>query len=82
MKAFIARNRSGSVTRGWLLRTGTSIDSTMCGWRRGPVEETVEEVSVEAAVRAAAENRPGRLSGLILGEPAPAAASVERSSGR
>lgn len=56
MKAYVAKNRSGRITKGWLLRRGTSINSCMC---RPPgtlaEEERVEEVPVEVAVRGAAQ---------------------------
>jgi len=53
MKAYVARNRSGAVTRGWLLRPETSIKSSMCRLSLSPADERVEEVSVEAAVHGA-----------------------------
>jgi len=61
MKAYVARNRSGAVTKGWLLRRGTSIESSMARLPRCSAED-LEEVSVEAAVRGAARSRPGRRS--------------------
>ena len=61
MKAYVARNRSGAVTKGWLLRRGTSIESSMARLPRRSAED-VEEVSVEAAVRGAARGRPDRRS--------------------
>jgi len=61
MKAYVARNRSGAVTKGWLLRQGTSIESSMARLPRCSAED-VEEVSVEAAVRGAARSRSGRRS--------------------
>lgn len=61
MKAYVARNRSGSVTKGWLLRQGTSIESSMARLPRSSAED-VEEVSVEAAVRGAARSRSGQRS--------------------
>lgn len=59
MKAYVARNKSGAVTKGWLLKQGTSIDSSMCRLQRVPADERVEEVSVEAAVRGAALRTAG-----------------------
>lgn len=53
MKAYVARNRSGAVTRGWLLRPETSIESSMCRLSLSPADERVEEVSVETAVHGA-----------------------------
>ena len=70
MKAYVARNGSGSVTKGWLLRQGTSIDSSMARLPRNSAED-VEEVSVEAAVRGAARSRSGRRS-VRQAEEAPA----------
>ena len=53
MKAYVAKNQSGAVTRGWLLRPGTSMSSSMCRLPAVPVDASVEEVSVEAAVSGA-----------------------------
>ncbi len=53
MKAYVARNRSGVVTRGWLLRQETSISSSMCRLALNPADESIEQVSVETAVREA-----------------------------
>lgn len=61
MKAYVARNRNGSVTKGWLLRQGTSIESSMARLPRSSAQD-VEEVTVEAAVRGAAGSRSGRRS--------------------
>lgn len=61
MKAYVARNRSGSVTKGWLLRQGTSIESSMARLPRSSAQD-VEEVTVEAAVRGAAGSRSSRRS--------------------
>ena len=60
MKAYVTRNRNGAVTKGWLLRQGTSIDSSMARLPRSPADDSIEEVSVEAAVRGAAQTRPVR----------------------
>jgi hypothetical protein len=60
MKAYVVRNRNGAVTKGWLLRRGTSIDSSLARLPRGPADENIEEVSVETAVRGARAVRPGR----------------------
>lgn len=72
MKAYVARNSSGSITKGWLLRQGTSIGSTMCRLPQAPFEERVEEVPVDIAVQGAARpaqetarsaNMPRKLGG-------------------
>jgi len=56
MKAFIARSQDGAVKRGWLLRDGVSIHSTMCRLKRTqPDEVTVEDASVETMLRSASE---------------------------
>jgi hypothetical protein len=59
MKAYVVRNRDGSITKGWLLRQGTSIRSSMCRLPRVPAEEDdVEEVPVEVAVCGAGGRDP------------------------
>ncbi|MGE8944432.1 hypothetical protein ACO2I3_21220 [Leptospira interrogans] len=48
MKAYIARDESGAVTSGWLLRNGTEIHPTLWRLRRTQIEEVVaQEASVE-----------------------------------
>lgn len=61
MKAYVARNRSGAVTRGLLLRQETSIGSPMCRLSFSPADERVEEVSLETAVHGAGSgtSQPG-----------------------
>ena len=77
MKAYVARNRSGAITKGWLLRRGTSIESCMCRLPSLPAEQHVEEVSVEVAVRGAAPRElPHALKRL------PAKADSRRSEAR
>jgi hypothetical protein len=51
MKAYVAKDRNGSVTKGWLLRQGYSIDSPVC--RMSISEDKLEEVPIEQAVRSA-----------------------------
>lgn len=55
MRAYVVKDRSGTVRKGWLLRQGTSIDSSMCRLPHSAAAENVEEVSVETAVRGAAQ---------------------------
>ena len=55
MKAYVAKNGNGSVTRGWLLRSGYSIDSPMCRLTRAGGHEKLEEVTVELAVEGAGD---------------------------
>ena len=57
MKAYVARNRSGAVTRGWILRPETPIGSSMCRLLLSPMNDNVEEVSVETAVDGAGSGR-------------------------
>lgn len=55
MKAYVAKDRNGAVTSGWLLREGTSIRSTMCRLRRTqPVEVAAEEAPIEMVLQSAA----------------------------
>jgi len=55
MKAYVARDRSGAVTSGWLLRKGTQVHSTMCRLRRTqPEEVATEEASIETMLQNAA----------------------------
>lgn len=55
MAAYVARNRDGSIAKGWILKTGTSINSTMC---RPPSPERsrefIEEVPVQVVLSGAA----------------------------
>lgn len=60
MKAYVSRNRSGAVTRGWLFRDGAATPTAVR--RRLSVAEghRLEEVSVETALRGAAPSNPAR----------------------
>jgi hypothetical protein len=53
MKAYVAKDRNGSVTKGWLLRQGYSIDSPVCRMSITGTQDKLEEVPVEQAVRSA-----------------------------
>ena len=58
MKAYIARDRSGTVTSGWLLRKGTQIQSTMCRLRRTQLDEiAAEEATVETMLQNATHQK-------------------------
>lgn len=71
MKAYISRNRDGTVASGWLLREHVSIHSTLCRLRRTqPNDASVEDAAIEAVIRGAA---PGDLVG---GQPATSVASM------
>lgn len=65
MTAYVARNPDGSIAKGWILKSGTSINSSMC---RPPSpersREIIEEVSVDVvlgSVDAGKVARPDRL---------------------
>jgi hypothetical protein len=73
MKAYVAKNQNGSVTRGWLLKSGTKLGSAMCRLPLIAEQERVEEVPVELAVRCAA--RDGLASGDEAGAPLALSAS-------
>jgi hypothetical protein len=48
MKAYIARDESGAITSGWLLRKGTEIHPMLWRLRRTQIEDVVaQEASVE-----------------------------------
>ena len=53
MKAYVAKDRNGSVTKGWLLRQGHSIDAPVCRMSITGSQDRLEEVPVEQAVRSA-----------------------------
>lgn len=64
MKAYVAKDRNGSVTKGWLLKQGYSIDSPVCRLSLTGTEAKLEEVPVEHAVRSAG------LEGSVVGSRA------------
>jgi hypothetical protein len=55
MTAYVARNPDGSIAKGWILKSGTSINSSMC---RPPSpersRELIEEVPVDVVLSSAA----------------------------
>ncbi len=55
MTAYVARKPDGSIAKGWILKSGTSINSAMC---RPPSpernRELIEEVPVDVALSSAA----------------------------
>lgn len=57
MAAYVARNRDGSIAKGWILKSGTSINSAMC---RPPSpersRESIEEVPVDVVLSGAADS--------------------------
>jgi len=63
MKAYVAKDRSGAIKMGWLLRNGISIQSIRFRLRTGPTPKTIEEVSVETALSGAAVKRRDCQSG-------------------
>lgn len=56
MKAYVSRSPNGAVRKGWLLREGISVHSTMCRLRRTERDqEKVEEASAEAVLKGASD---------------------------
>jgi hypothetical protein len=56
MKAYISRSSDGTVSKGWLLREGLSIHSTMCRLRRTELDApSIEEASTEAVLSGASQ---------------------------
>ncbi len=55
MTAYVARKPDGSIAKGWILKSGTSINSAMC---RPPSpersRELIEEVPVDVVLSSAA----------------------------
>jgi hypothetical protein len=79
MKAYVERNRNGSVVKGWLLRQGTSIGSSMCRLSGRPAQDSIEEVPVEVAVRGAGQvgvALGGETEGGSAAQPGPEAPAV------
>lgn len=56
MKAYVCRSPDGAVRKGWLLKEGVSVHSTMCRLRRTERDaEEVEETSPEAVLSGASD---------------------------
>ena len=54
MKAYVARDETGAVKEGWLLRSGTPVTAIMCRSQRTPIGQPIEEVAAEEAMHGAA----------------------------
>lgn len=54
MKAYVSRSPNGAVRKGWLLREGISVHSTMCQLKRTErAPDKVEEASTETVLKGA-----------------------------